>query len=166
MSLNFPLEKITKKVLNTNNLDKFLNENWWNKIICINGCFDLLHYWHLYYLAEIKKLGDILIVWLNSDASVSAIKGTHRPINNQISRLYQIASLEYVDGVIIFEDNTPINLIKKIKPHILVKGWDYKKEEVVWHEIVEGYGGLVYVASLLHEYSTSALEKKILNSIS
>lgn len=116
MKSNFPVEKITKKILNTNSLKHFLDENRWKKTIFTNGCFDLLHYWHLYYLAEVKKLGEILIVGINSDSSISLLKGDHRPINDETSRLYQIASLEYVDAVILFEDNTPINLIKNIKP--------------------------------------------------
>lgn len=163
MQKKFPLEKVSEKILNFDSLKVFLEEKKWNKLIFTNGCFDLLHYGHLYYLAEASQMWDILLVWMNSNKSISKLKGHHRPINDELSRLFQIASLSFVDGVILFEEDTPINLINLIKPDVLVKGGDYKKEEVIGWEIVEWYGGIVKVTKLLENYSTTLLELKIKN---
>jgi len=108
-----------------------------NKIVFTNGCFDILHVGHVKYLEEAKKLGDILIVGINSDSSVSRLKGKSRPINSLNDRSHIIASLKSVDYVIPFEEDTPIELIKAIVPNILVKGSDYKDKNIVGEEIVE-----------------------------
>ncbi len=107
------------------------------KIVFTNGCFDILHLGHVRYLQEAKKLGDILIVGLNSDRSVKRLKGPSRPINPQFDRAYLLASLEAVDYVVIFDEDTPYELIKKIKPDILVKGADYKDKEVVGSDLAK-----------------------------
>lgn len=161
---NFPLKKIEDKILTKKKLKKWWKKNGEKKIVFTNWCFDLLHYGHLYYLAEASLLWDTFIVAINSDKSIKQIKGIHRPINNEISRVFQIASLNFVDAVIIFEENTPENLIKLIKPDVLVKWGDYKIEEVIWHEIVKKYGGDIKVTKLISDYSTSNLEKKILSN--
>lgn len=158
----FPLKKIKNKIFDINSLEIFLKKYSNKKIVFTNGCFDLLHYWHLYYLAEASRLGDIIIVGMNSNSSISKIKWPHRPINDEKSRLFQIASLEFIDGVILFTEETPKKLIELIRPHVLVKGGDYEKEEVVGWEIAEWYGGTVKVTKLLENYSTTNLEKKIL----
>ena len=108
-----------------------------NKIVFTNGCFDILHVGHVKYLEEAKKLGDILIVGINSDSSVSRLKGKSRPINSLNDRSHIIASLKSVDYVIPFEEDTPIELIKAIVPNILVKGSDYKDKNIVGEEIAE-----------------------------
>lgn len=131
------------------------------KIVFTNGVFDLMHYGHIDYLSKAASLGDVLIVGLNTDASVSKIKGPSRPINDEKSRLYVMASLFFVSGIILFDELTPINLISKIKPDVLVKGGDYKIEQIVGHEIVKARGGEVIVIDFVPGYSTSALEKKI-----
>ena len=107
------------------------------KIVFTNGCFDLLHAGHVKYLEISKSFGDILILGLNSDRSVSSIKGSGRPINNEMDRAYILAALESVDYVVIFDEDTPYNLIQAIKPHILAKGEDYKGEKVIGEDIVE-----------------------------
>jgi len=107
------------------------------KIIFTNGCFDILHAGHVRYLETAKSYGDMLILGLNSDRSVSALKGAGRPINTQLDRAYVLAALEAVDYVVVFDEDTPYNLIKAIKPHILVKGGDYKDKEIVGQDIAD-----------------------------
>ena len=107
------------------------------RIIFTNGCFDILHAGHVRYLETAKTFGDVLILGLNSDRSVSALKGEGRPINSQLDRSYIIAALEVVDYVVIFDEDTPYKLIKAVKPHILVKGGDYKGKTVVGQDIVD-----------------------------
>ena len=107
------------------------------KIIFTNGCFDILHAGHVRYLETAKSYGDILILGLNSDRSVTALKGEGRPINTQMDRAYILAALEAVDYVVVFDEDTPYDLIKAVKPHILVKGGDYKGKEVVGQDIAD-----------------------------
>ncbi|NPA27939.1 MAG: D-glycero-beta-D-manno-heptose 1-phosphate adenylyltransferase, partial [Epsilonproteobacteria bacterium] len=107
------------------------------KIVFTNGCFDILHLGHVKYLQKAKALGDVLIVGLNSNSSVTRLKGKSRPVNDEFDRAYLLASLEVVDFVVIFEEDTPYNLIKKVKPDILVKGADYKDKEVVGSDIAK-----------------------------
>lgn len=118
-------------------LDTFLQhpDRKHQTIVFTNGCFDLLHEGHLYLLKEAKKLGDILIVAVNNDASVKQLKGTTRPIESIATRMQKLAELEPVDFVISFSEDTPLQLIKKIKPAVLVKGGDYKKEEIIGNKI-------------------------------
>jgi D-beta-D-heptose 7-phosphate kinase/D-beta-D-heptose 1-phosphate adenosyltransferase len=107
------------------------------KIIFTNGCFDILHAGHVRYLETAKSYGDVLILGLNSDRSVTSLKGEGRPINIQMDRAYILAALEAVDYVVIFDEDTPYNLIKTIKPHVLVKGGDYEGKEVVGQDIAD-----------------------------
>ncbi len=107
------------------------------KVVFTNGCFDILHLGHVKYLQKAKSLGDILIVGVNSNSSVSRLKGSNRPINDEYDRAYILASLETVDYVVIFEEDTPYKLIKQIKPNILVKGADYKDKEIIGSDLVE-----------------------------
>ena len=126
------------------------------KIVFTNGCFDILHIGHVKYLEAAKSLGDILILGLNSDRSVSALKGAGRPINSQFDRAYILAALESVDYVVIFDEDTPYELIKLIKPNILVKGSDYKDKKVVGEEIAEE---LILVEFIEGSSSTKIIEK-------
>jgi D-beta-D-heptose 7-phosphate kinase / D-beta-D-heptose 1-phosphate adenosyltransferase len=107
------------------------------KIIFTNGCFDLLHAGHVHYLETAKSFGDVLILGLNSDRSITALKGTDRPINIQIDRAYILAALEAVDYVVIFDEDTPYDLIKSVKPHVLVKGGDYEGQDIVGQDIAD-----------------------------
>lgn len=142
-------------------------ENWKSegkKIVFTNGCFDLIHIGHVLYLEEAKSLGDVLIVAANSDASVSVLKGPHRPIKDQYNRTHILAALESVDMVLTFEDETPYNLISQIIPHILVKGGDWTPDKIVGSDIVLAHGGTTRSLQFIEGYSTTALEKKIRES--
>ena len=127
------------------------------KIVFTNGCFDLLHAGHVRYLETAKSFGDVLIVGLNSDQSVSTLKGKNRPINMQMDRAYLLAALEVVDYVVIFDEDTPYNLIKAIKPITLVKGGDYKDKEIAGQDIVDE----LKLVKFVDEKSTSQTIKKI-----
>jgi D-beta-D-heptose 7-phosphate kinase/D-beta-D-heptose 1-phosphate adenosyltransferase len=129
-------------------------------IVFTNGCFDLLHYGHVDYLEKAKSLGNRLIVGLNADASVQRLKGKHRPIQNETSRSRVLSALQCVDAVILFEEDTPTELIRHIQPDILVKGGDYKPEQVAGREFVLK----VEIIPFVDGYSTTAIERKIKES--
>lgn len=131
------------------------------RIVFTNGCFDILHAGHVRYLKEAKALGDILIVGLNSDISVQLIKGSQRPICHEDERAEVLAAIGCVDYVILFDDPTPLPIIEKIEPDILVKGEDWKEEAIVGREFVEGRGGKVIRIPLKEGVSTTAIIKKI-----
>ena len=131
------------------------------KIGFTNGCFDLIHPGHVSLMDQAKSKCDKLVVGLNSDSSVRRLKGKERPIQNEMSRALVLASLEAVDMVIIFREDTPMNLIEMVKPDVLVKGADYKKEEVVGGEFVESYGGKIYLAKISKGQSTTGIVKKM-----
>jgi len=131
------------------------------KIVFTNGCFDILHLGHIDYLAKAADMGDILIIGLNSDVSIKQIKGDKRPINNETSRAMILASLKFATAVILFDEDTPYNLIKSIKPDILVKGSDYKPEEIVGYDIVKENGGEIITLDFLEGYSTSSIIERI-----
>lgn len=135
------------------------------KIVFTNGCFDILHIGHVRYLKEAKALGDILIVGLNSDNSVRALKGEGRPVNSQQDRAEILLSLRYVDYVIIFEELDPLKLIEALEPDYLVKGGDWTKETVVGREIVEKRGGKVVIATKVGDVSTSKLMLRIRHTL-
>ncbi len=132
------------------------------KIVFTNGCFDLLHLGHIDYLSKAADLGDMLIIGLNTDQSVRKIKGTGRPLQDELSRATILASLGFVDYVVLFDEDTPYNLIKLTQPHILVKGADYKPEDIVGYDIVKNKGGEIHTIEFLEGYSTTAIEQKIL----
>jgi D-beta-D-heptose 7-phosphate kinase / D-beta-D-heptose 1-phosphate adenosyltransferase len=131
------------------------------KIAFTNGCFDILHAGHVQYLAEARAQADLLIVALNSDTSVQALKGPTRPYNPQAARAEVLAGLAAVDFVTIFEECTPEELIRLVRPDVLVKGADYRKEQIVGAEFVESYGGRVHLAALKPGYSTTTLGQVI-----
>lgn len=132
-----------------------------DRIVFTNGCFDILHVGHLHTLKESIQLGDKLIVGLNSDASVSRLKGKERPIVNQLDRSEMLAAFEMVDAVIIFEDDTPEELIQMIKPDVLCKGGDWSIENIVGGDFVKSYGGQVVSIPFIQGYSSSSLIDKI-----
>lgn len=131
------------------------------KVVMTNGCFDIIHAGHVGYIDQARKLGDRLIVAINSDESVRALKGPSRPINSVDRRMAVLAGLGSVDWVLSFGEDTPENLLRAIKPDVLVKGGDYAKEEVVGWEIVESYGGKVQALDFLDDCSTTAIVEKI-----
>ncbi len=131
------------------------------RVVFTNGCFDLLHYGHAKYLEESKNKGDILIVGINSDSSVKRIKGSSRPIVKERNRLSLVAALESVDFALIFKEDTPLNIIKRIRPDILVKGADWNKKEIIGNDFVKSYGGRVLTVKLCKGLSTTNLINKI-----
>lgn len=131
-------------------------------LVFTNGCFDVLHRGHVTYLAQARALGAALIVGVNSDASVKRLgKGADRPINNQHDRMMVLAALESVSLVAPFDENTPLNLILACRPEALVKGGDWRVEEIVGAREVQGWGGTVHSIPFLHQRSTTALLNKI-----
>lgn len=130
-------------------------------IVFTNGCFDILHRGHVDYLSKAADLGNKLIIGVNTDASVSKLKGPHRPIQDQESRMLILASLAFVDAVILFDEPTPYELIKLVQPDILVKGSDYQVENIVGYDIVQAKGGKIKTIDFIPGYSTSAIESKI-----
>lgn len=142
-------------------LNKFLLENKGKKIVFTNGCFDILHRGHVTYLAEARKLGDLLVIGLNADASVKRLKGPERPINNEEDRKYVLSQLKSVDFVEIFTEDTPLNLILKVKPKVLVKGGDWKIDQIVGAKEVIADGGDVFSLNFVDGYSTTSIIHKI-----
>ncbi len=137
----------------------------WNllskKVAFTNGCFDILHEGHIYSLSQAAKEADYLIVGVNSDASTKRLKGNERPINNEQSRSLLLASLEIVDAVIIFEEDTPLELITALLPDVLVKGGDYTIEQIVGAEEVMSNGGRVVINKIVEGFSTTGIVEKI-----
>lgn len=132
------------------------------KTVFTNGCFDLIHGGHIEFLQKARRMGDVLILGLNSDESVRTLKGPERPIKNQQERANILSALQDVDYIVIFNEQTPENLIRELRPDILVKGDDYKIEEVVGRDIVEGYGGKVALVPIVKGHSTTSTVDKIL----
>ncbi len=131
------------------------------QIVFTNGCFDILHVGHIRYLQEAKKLGDLLIVGINTDASVKRLKGPTRPLQTEDDRAEILSALGCVDFVILFDEDTPLNLIKEIKPHILVKGGDWKPESIVGSDFVLAHGGKVLSLNFVDGRSTTSIVNKI-----
>lgn len=151
------LTTIKNKLLSREALETKLAE--WRSagetIVFTNGCFDILHRGHVEYLAQAADLGDKLIVGLNTDASVKRLKGESRPINDEKSRALLLSALQFVDVVVFFDEDTPYELIKQVQPDILVKGNDYKPEEIVGYDIVTAKGGKVLTIDLVEGFSTT-----------
>lgn len=160
------LDKIHNKIISFDNIQKqvlkWREEN--KKIVFTNGCFDIIHRGHVDYLSKAKDLGDILIIGLNTDQSVRNIKGNTRPIQDENSRAIILASMQFVDAIVFFSEPTPYTLIKEIQPDILVKGADYKKEDIIGYDIVSQRGGTVETIEFIEGYSTSNIERKIKNA--
>ncbi len=131
------------------------------RIVFTNGCFDILHEGHVRYLADARSLGDLLIVGMNSDASVSRLKGSERPINTEMSRAWVLASLTVVDLVVLFDTDTPEDLIHLARPDILVKGGDWSVDQIVGGSFVSSYGGQVQSLPFHSGFSTTGLVEKI-----
>lgn len=152
---------IIHKLIASKTVETFRKDHKNQKIVFTNGCFDILHIGHVRYLQEAAKLGDILVVGVNSDASVKRLKGPERPINNENDRAELLCSLEFIDYVVIFDDDTPLKLIKKIQPDILVKGGDYTNEYVIGTHEVEARGGKLVIIPLIEGKSTTSIIAKI-----
>lgn len=160
------LDSIKRKITDHGQLRASLNI--WRfqekKIVFTNGCFDLLHLGHIDYLTKAADMGDKLVIGLNSDSSTAALKGPGRPINDQLSRSVMLASFSFVDAVILFDESTPIELIRWIRPDVLVKGADYTIDQIIGSELVIKSGGEVKTIDYLSGYSTTLIEQKIRSS--
>jgi rfaE bifunctional protein nucleotidyltransferase chain/domain len=152
-------EIIQSKILDKDELER--NLAFWrlknSKIVFTNGCFDILHRGHVEYLAQARDKGDLLIVGLNTDASVRRLKGANRPVNPQEARAMVLAALFFVDVVVFFDEDTPYELIKTIQPDILIKGADYKPENIVGYDIVTAKGGTVETVELVEGFSSTKI---------
>ena len=134
------------------------------KIVFTNGCFDILHVGHMRYLRQAAQLGDLLIVGVNTDASVRRIKGNSRPINALQDRVEMLSALDFVDYVVVFDEETPFEVIKELQPDVLVKGGDYSIDQIVGKDLVRSHGGEVVVLPLVAEKSSTNIINKILES--
>jgi rfaE bifunctional protein nucleotidyltransferase chain/domain len=157
-------QKIKSKIIENHFLDVFISKWKQSKetIVFTNGCFDIIHQGHIDYLSKAADKGTKLIIGVNTDRSVSEIKGPNRPIQDEYSRMMILAAMEFVDAVILFDEDTPINLINRVIPNILVKGSDYNAEDIVGYDTVINNGGKVETIDFLPGFSTSAIENKIL----
>lgn len=157
------LTTIKNKLLSGTDLETKLSE--WRSarktVVFTNGCFDILHRGHVEYLAQASDLGDKLIVGLNTDASVKRLKGESRPVNDEQSRALLLSALQFVDAVVLFGEDTPYELIKQVQPDILVKGNDYKPEEIVGYDIVTAKGGKVLTIDLVAGFSTTNVIRRM-----
>jgi rfaE bifunctional protein nucleotidyltransferase chain/domain len=157
------IDRLNSKIIDIADLERllarlrFLN----NKIVFTNGCFDIIHRGHVEYLMKAHELGDVLILGLNSDSSVKKLKGKDRPIQDQESRAKILASISFVSYVVIFDEETPYNLIKIVQPDVLVKGGDYELKNIVGYDIVTGKGGQVLTIPYVEGYSTSFIINKL-----
>lgn len=159
--------KIQDKIKTKAELLDFVNNEkaLGHRIVFTNGCFDILHKGHVDYLAKAADKGDVLVVGVNTDESVKRLgKSPSRPIQDESARAYLIASLESVSAVILFNEDTPYELISTIVPHVLVKGSDYEPEKIVGYDIVKLNGGSVETIDFIAGYSTTAIENKIKNT--
>lgn len=159
-------QKIKDKIISQGELNHLISE--WKKngesIVFTNGCFDLIHQGHIDYLSKAADKGSKLIIGVNTDSSVSRIKGSSRPIQDEYSRLIILSAMEFVNAVILFDEETPIDLINNVIPNILVKGSDYQAEDIVGYDTVINNGGRVETLDFLPGFSTSSIEDKIKNS--
>lgn len=160
------LEKIQNKILNKDNLAEWVAEcrAKGSKIVFSNGCFDILHRGHVEYLAKAADFGDEMLIGLNTDASVKRLKGSSRPINDEYARAIVLSGLEFVSAVVLFDEDTPYNLIKAVQPDVLVKGSDYKPEDIVGYDIVTAKGGRVETIDFVDGYSTTRTIEKSRNA--
>ncbi len=143
----------------TNQLQILRKKN--RTVVFTNGCFDIIHRGHIEYLTQASELGDVLVIGLNSDDSVARIKGDTRPLQDHYSRSIVLASLTFVDFVVLFSEDTPYELIKLVQPDYLVKGGDYQPKDIVGYDIVTNRGGTVLGIPVVPGYSTSSIIKKI-----
>jgi D-glycero-beta-D-manno-heptose 1-phosphate adenylyltransferase len=162
--MNYP-HNIASRILERADLERLIA--YWRfknmRVVFTNGCFDILHAGHVDYLAKAASLGDVLVIGLNTDNSVRRIKGASRPVNNEQARSSILAALRFVTVVVLFDEETPEKLIRVVQPDVLVKGSDYKPEDVVGYDIVKAKGGEVITIDLLEGFSTTALIEKLRN---
>jgi len=160
------LEVVRQKIITRENISQIIA--LWRfrsyKVVFTNGCFDILHRGHIEYLAKASSFGDVMIVGLNSDKSVKSIKGSNRPVQDEFTRSLVLASLQFVDKVVLFDEDTPYELIKLIQPDILAKGADYLPEQIVGYDIVKAKGGEIVTIELTQGHSTTGIINKLNHS--
>lgn len=158
-----PLKNCSDKIVSLKEAQK-IRADWKNKnekVVFTNGCFDILHLGHVDYLEKAKNTGNRMIVGLNTDKSVKKLKGPERPINNEYARARLLAALAFVDAVVLFEEDTPLQLITQLQPDILVKGNDYSVETIVGAKEVIANGGQVKTIELVPDYSTTKIWERL-----
>lgn len=156
-------ELVQDKIMNREAL-AHLCQGWrvkGQKIVFTNGCFDILHQGHISLLLEAAELGNKLVLGINTDNSVKKLKGEDRPVNNELSRALLLAAQLYVDAVVLFDEDTPLELIQAIRPDVIVKGGDYTPETVVGNDFVKSYGGAVVIVNLVPGFSTTGLIERL-----
>ena len=160
------LNKINSKIFSLDDLKNQVNawKQAGEEVVFTNGCFDIIHRGHIEVLAQTADLGDRLIIGLNSNSSIQKLKGEDRPIMTENSRAILLAALSFVDAVILFPEDTPINLISTLLPEILAKGGDYEIETIVGHEIVQNNGGQVILVPFVEGFSSTTIIDKIKKS--
>lgn len=160
-------QKLYQKIKTINTLLPILNvlKEEQKKIVFTNGCFDILHRGHVEYLSKARDLGDVLVLGLNTDNSVKRLgKSPERPINTEDSRAIILAALECVDYIVLFDEDTPLELITKVLPDVLVKGDDYKPENIVGYDVVNKNGGIVKTITFVEGFSTTGIISKLKSS--
>ena len=160
------LNKINSKIFSLDDLKNQVNawKQAGEEVVFTNGCFDIIHRGHIEVLAQTADLGDRLIIGLNSDSSIQKLKGEDRPIIDEQARAILLSALSFVDAVILFPEDTPINLISTLLPDLLAKGGDYEIETIVGHEIVQNNGGEVILVPFVDGFSSTIIIDKIKNS--
>jgi len=161
------LNKITDKIKDCKAAEELVKQwaDQGEKIAFTNGCFDIVHRGHIDYLSKAKDLGTKLILGLNTDASVQRLKGPMRPVVDEQSRAILMAALQFIDMVVFFDEDTPYELIKSIQPDILVKGSDYKAEDIIGYDILMAKGGKVETIDFVEGFSTTSIVEKIKRSM-
>jgi len=157
------IDIIRRKILSASELDGWLARARFKnrKIVFTNGCFDVLHRGHVDYLVRASELGDLLVIGLNTDESVRRLKGPSRPYLDEETRAYILASMSFTSAIILFEEDTPMELIQKVRPDVLVKGSDYKPVEIVGHDLVTSWGGKVQTIDLTPGFSSTQIIGKL-----
>jgi len=160
------LESLKSKIVKDTDLPILLKK--WQaehkKLVFTNGCFDLIHRGHVEYLAQAAALGDVLVIGLNTDSSVSRIKGKDRPVQDEYARAVVLAAFSFVDAVVFFDEDTPEKLIQAVQPDVLIKGSDYKPEQIVGYQTVTAKGGQVKTINFTAGYSSSRIIEKIIRA--
>jgi len=161
--MSHKIDIIRRKILSGSELDRWLARARFKnrKIVFTNGCFDVLHRGHIDYLARASELGDLLVIGLNTDESVKRLKGPSRPYLDEETRAYILASMSFTSVIILFGEDTPLELIQKVRPDVLVKGSDYKPVEIVGHDLVASWGGKVLTVDLTPGFSSTQVIGKL-----
>lgn len=157
------LDYVKSKIIDIQDIDPYLT--YWKlknqKVVFTNGCFDIIHRGHVEYLAQAANYGNVLVIGLNSDNSVRRLKGKNRPVQDELARATILASFQFVNAVILFDEDTPYELIKKVQPDVLIKGSDYHVEDIVGYDIVKEKGGKVVTIDFIEGYSTTSIIEKL-----